>query len=689
MDGGSQATLSAKHRKLRRLNGRLQACDPCRQRKVPCDHGQPVCQRCIRKKGESQCTYTISAHSVAPFESAQSQTSVSPPGYPSPVSHTLRSRVQKPVEGTAGSQTPGDTPGSSSGANPRASGYLGYASYTTVIDEARESLPVDGRTIRLQSDVANRRTEPRVSDAAIDRGVAVLRHLPTLDNAAIINKEYFLMHDWIYRIAMVIFQKLYEQHAFGAHLGEDRDEDCLRQMSRTVCLNTAQPVDDSLEAKDWIAQFSGPNLRWESIGLLLTFWDLTRRARRTECRTPSADDENWRGITNACLELCDEFSAGNLMVLNLYHRRTTLESMTSGDASLRTAKSHAQTIACLTFLGYHAEPPTQPYVPTLASELKRVIYSSIHGADKTFSSFTGRPPLMSNAFATTPLPLDLDSEHLFGSQSHLESVAATTLDERGWNTMGNLYGATCSRARGMLKGFRDEILAIALGSKSDREASVDTLLDIAERQAATVAGFPATIPYRPEDISNPEITTVRIFTQLMISTEALQNGFFLDRLLLRRGYDSSAHLLLTSFRMVSNTLALWTNYERFAVMKTNFQWMLMAYGAPAGGILCKELQKPTLPGGRHPDDPQITRSSIIQKLSLLVGFLDWVDPAAPNAELCNDCKTVIKLVLDQTLNGSGGLEMPSMASQIEFEFPRGLDFNFDLMDSFDWLGSEL
>lgn len=115
----------------------------------------------------------------------------------------------------------------------------------------------------------------------------------------------------------------------------------------------------------------------------------------------------------------------------------------------------------------------------------------------------------------------------------------------------------------------------------------------------------------------------------------------------------------------------------------------MAYGAPAGGILCKELQKPTLLRGRHPEDPQITRSSIIQKLSLLVGFLDWVDPAAPNADLCSDCKTVIKLVLDQTLNGGSGLEALSMASQIEFEFPRGLDFNFELMDSFDWLSSDL
>jgi hypothetical protein len=112
----------------------------------------------------------------------------------------------------------------------------------------------------------------------------------------------------------------------------------------------------------------------------------------------------------------------------------------------------------------------------------------------------------------------------------------------------------------------------------------------------------------------------------------------------------------------------------------------MAYGAPASGILCKELQKPSF-RGRHPQDPRITRSSIIQKLSLLVGFLDWVDPLAPNADLCNDCSTVIQLVLDQALNDS--IEAPSVAGQFEYEFPTVLDFNFDLMGSFDWLNAEI
>lgn len=108
----------------------------------------------------------------------------------------------------------------------------------------------------------------------------------------------------------------------------------------------------------------------------------------------------------------------------------------------------------------------------------------------------------------------------------------------------------------------------------------------------------------------------------------------------------------------------------------------MAYAAPGGGILCLELLRPTFYGS-HPDCPKLSRSTIIQKLSLLVGFFDWVHPPAPHADLCADCKTVIQGVLDYSLNtplASGGA-----LDTLDWDVPMQLDFNFDLLDTFDWL----
>lgn len=81
---------------------------------------------------------------------------------------------------------------------------------------------------------------------------------------------------------------------------------------------------------------------------------------------------------------------------------------------------------------------------------------------------------MPKAFTTTPLPLDLREEYLFGTQSHLETMASTTLNERGWSTEGKLTAATCYRSRGMLKTIREEILAIVL--QNNQDVSIETLL---------------------------------------------------------------------------------------------------------------------------------------------------------------------------------------------------------------------
>lgn len=105
----------------------------------------------------------------------------------------------------------------------------------------------------------------------------------------------------------------------------------------------------------------------------------------------------------------------------------------------------------------------------------------------------------------------------------------------------------------------------------------------------------------------------------------------------------------------------------------------MAYGAPGGGILCMELLDPSF-SGRHPKCSRISRASIVQQLSLLMGFLDWVPASAPNADLCANCKLVIQHVLDHSLNAATGSSWPPEAlDAMQF------DFNFELLDTFGWM----
>ena len=48
------------------MTSRKAACDPCRQAKLACDHRQPICTRCERRKNASSCVYR-----AAPFKRAR------------------------------------------------------------------------------------------------------------------------------------------------------------------------------------------------------------------------------------------------------------------------------------------------------------------------------------------------------------------------------------------------------------------------------------------------------------------------------------------------------------------------------------------------------------------------------------------------------------------------------------------
>ncbi|KAI5465042.1 hypothetical protein BGZ63DRAFT_169041 [Mariannaea sp. PMI_226] len=672
--------------KLRRLNGRLQACDPCRKRKIACDHGQPVCQRCSKRKLDRHCIYTISAHSVSPMKTTSSTRIISNrQGTTSNSIHFLDVEKSEVIEKSSPSSNPPP--------NSRAPGYLGFASYSTVIEEARQSLPAplieSGKSIETRSDAVSHLS---ISPMMLDSCVAVLQQIPTSDNSRILSDtecpiSYFIIH----RIVKAVLDSLYDPWVFGNQLGKQRDTKSLKEMALIVCANTAKPVlDDVSDGADWMSQFTSRNIRWESIGLLLAFWHATNLIHHprhgTSLHHQTTREDAWpKTLENVshCIAMCHQLSNGNALLVYLHHMRRSLESMSSGDASQKTWKFHAETVACLTFLGYHAETSREPYIPSLATELKRIVFAHVYSIDKSLASFTGRPPLLPRTFTTTPIPLDLDNDYFFGGQNNFGTQAPSSFDERGWSTEGLHSAATCLRARSMLASIREEIFEIAL--KKRQRVSVDNLLEIKMRHANMVAGFPNSLIHTSDAIYNPEVELEKVFATLLIRMEALLNEFFLSRLLIKMGHDAQADLLLTGFDLVSLTLELWTNFERFATLKRDFEWILMAYGATAGGVLCQELQNPSF-YGRHPQDHRITRSQIIQKLSLLVGFLDWVDPLAPNANLCADCKSVIELVLDQALNYNP--EGTGVASPLGHDFPSHLDFGFDLLDSFDWLTTE-
>ncbi|KAI1459673.1 hypothetical protein F4805DRAFT_465982 [Annulohypoxylon moriforme] len=661
---------------LIRRNGRPQACDPCRKRKLACDHAQPVCNRCRKRKQDADCVYIIS--------DPKTSGSKSPLPSPSPSTPRLGTRrtprpIQNIPEVISSIQAPGLT----------RAGYLGPTSYCDIYEDTENSLSLLQRSEctspHSENTSHNARTggprdemSPRVREMCL----TVLRNIPDTDNGKTL--RFKLGNDgWVRPVAKRGVQAFYDTfgHIFTP---ENRTTAQLEELARIICANTQKPFpDDESDPDRWASQFMGLNTRWELIGILSVFWEFVPASDATALwkgKRSAEYDKTFRisrDNIRLCLELCKEFTTGNTLMLYLSQRCVVVDSMIVGDANLLVWRSHAEGISLCTFLGYHALTSNDRHSTSVTSEIKKILFHHHYIMAMVIVSFTGRPPLIASRYSSTPLPLDLSDQVLFSDHDTFRK-AVERLDERGWNTDGLIHHATRIRARVIIARLREELFEIALAN--DQVAPIETLLTLRARELQAVADFPACIHFNPLDLEDPNIPIDILSSRSFIQLEHLQNMFFIERLLLRNGHEDKGHLLRVSYDLVILTLPWYL--DKMAPFRNDCEWLVMAYAVPAGGILCLELLKPTLHIRPH-SDPRITRSNIIQKLTLLVAFLDWVSPtgSGPNGDLCSDAKSVIQRVLDQTLNAASSVYEPPV---FEWDFSTQIDFNFDLLDTFDW-----
>lgn len=69
----------------------------------------------------------------------------------------------------------------------------------------------------------------------------------------------------------------------------------------------------------------------------------------------------------------------------------------------------------------------------------------------------------------------------------------------------------------------------------------------------------------PNDIGDASVDKLTLYAKILVHLEHLQNLFFVLRLLVKRGHNSShAELVGVSFEMVVVTLVFWTHMDRLS-----------------------------------------------------------------------------------------------------------------------------
>jgi len=219
----------------------------------------------------------------------------------------------------------------------------------------------------------------------------------------------------------------------------------------------------------------------------------------------------------------------------------------------------------------------------------------------------------------------------------------------------------------------------------------------------TFNSFPNFLKFNMADVSNPDVSDSKVWHHLCLRLMMLEHRLLLERLAFKQDILDGQSMVDCAREMLELTVLIWVQRDRFIEHHHDYDWMLMCWGIPSSGVLCVELLKQT----KQPQGTQhmlrIPRSDIVQNLSLLIGFLEWIKPSAGNYQLCGRMRQIIKRILDQIINPSPPSSAPT-SSQEEgtngvgngFEAGNGiggpydpmLDVGFDDgLDNLEWLNT--
>ncbi|OJJ98281.1 hypothetical protein ASPACDRAFT_1871775 [Aspergillus aculeatus ATCC 16872] len=655
---------------LRRKNGREPACEPCRRRKLACDHELPGCRRCERLS--MKCVYL--ANPLTKTKSASNDTVEPSPdssiGIPSIPSDSSAMPSAKTCPGAQST-----TPILESSAE-----YLGPASFTSVFVEHRERFEVDhtlaspaaagggsGHTVPNPPSPIQPATIPIITPRLLQLGVQILRNVPDEETCNQLFVRCEVSMDSCFRLANWQASKL-TWDAYRPVL-RARTPEHLHTLARRLAECTLVPLPAEQDPERWVESFSGRKARWELIGVLFTYWSYG-------CVSLAPDSP-------AIASYCAGRAMKGAKEMMLHFKKCADGLLTV--VGLSCWRQHGDTIAVTTSIGLHREPSSEWNEVSFQHELKRRLYSAIFAFDKVASTLTGRPPLLSRRYSTTQLPLDISDHDILSGNVR---SAAAKLDSDGWdrNSGRKFTQAAILRARALFARNREEILEVLESSLDEiSDSAIETCFNLKAQASAIYDKLPESLIHKVEDIDDLDIPGHCLHTRILVRLEYLLNQFLLERLLTRHKIVTEQALIGVSQETLSLTLLYWKHKDRFMALHNDFSWLAMSYGAPCSGILCLEL----LRQASHPQayNLDLPRSATIQNLSLFVAFLDWLKPCGSDISAKTQIKSILQRSLDRILAMPASLCSPATAMDnfgmhdfIGAEYP-----HLELLNTFNWV----
>ncbi|CAG8928421.1 unnamed protein product [Penicillium salamii] len=382
------------------MASRMAACEGCRKSKLACDHKQPVCTRCEARAG--LCIYRSS-----PFKRKAESS-------PSGIQHTAsrgRYSVRPSIQATHSAPYP----------NP---GYLGLSSHFAIFNQISpdeyhrgEANNTDHIPEAIRSDTMDlSHPTPTEGNILLRQTAETLKLILSTFDLAVLKK---FIRFWLSTGSnMALAEPFTKQCAtdidvlFGSLCQEENGYMIYTQhllKSSRLPLN----IDEEFDIARYSAQFLGPNIRMETLGL---FFCAICRATIDLPYFPSlytqeCDRMSLRRLSTKIIDL----ALGSVLLLDtlndlqliLQYESFIVHTHVDGDHSHHSWSRLGDVISSMFALGYHDNiEKTQPRIPPFLAELRKTAYATIYSADKNVAVYLGRPPRMSKRFSHFQLPLN-------------------------------------------------------------------------------------------------------------------------------------------------------------------------------------------------------------------------------------------------------------------------------------------
>ncbi|KAI1390543.1 uncharacterized protein F4822DRAFT_441898 [Hypoxylon trugodes] len=533
------------------------------------------------------------------------------------------------------------------------SGFLGETSHVSIFADGLGSFcvsPSDLECSHVQ--------KVRLSHDRIAQGCKVLSFLK---DKHILNRFISRWYEICEDDGCICIEPIMKEWLWGfSHFGDvlrDQNPEKIQRLCELLWRNTQTSItfDENTTAQQWARSGTGPNLRWEVIGLVAAIAgqsastpEPSDRFSKNHDMAHSSFPRQMNEISEACLSFCRECETVDDLFAWLLMENYCLSAKLKGDTSHVTYTQCGEVTAAAVAMGLHQGIKPEDKIPFFLVEMRKKFFAQTYSAEIGTATFLGRPPRISHRYCNLQPPLDLTSSQIVLSGDDL-AIALAGLDERGFNTTGRIRRVTWIKTWLGFAPQREDILDLAIGRYS-RDEILQRAEDIQKRSQQHIEGLPSFIKkMRDGPMETEGRTPMEMLYTIVIRQAFRANDLLLQRVLIRKAGASSEKLIHTARLILKDILLMSQRHDLGTLFQTDVASLLAVQGMRSAAVIAVELLKQEqLPV--YPKEPLLPRSQTIQDLAVFAARLEAISPTDGSYSICDQGRKVITYILDKILN---------------------------------------